>query len=416
MDKEFQKATAELGLVMTGGGARGAYQAGVLKRIGQIPAIRRHDNPFKIIAAASAGAVNGTALAVGSHDFSFCTRWIAKLWANLTTRDIYRSDLKFIVPRLGRMVKDIALGNVGKNIESLSLLDSTPLKKFLNKHLYCQSIPRRIEGGHLRALAIAATNYTSGKTYTFIQGESGHQTWVKSRRIALSTQIDVQHVCASAAIPVVFQPVKISTSMGTDFFGDGCLRMPNPLSPAIRLGAERILAIGVRGKKSTPEEVPIGETNSVPVGDLYPPPLAQILGVTLNAIFLDYLDSDVEHLERLNHFVDNQQGTFKGKEPIRSLRALAISPSQDLGEIASTMNNLMPTPVRMVLGGLGHETASSDLMSYLLFHSEYTNALIDLGMKDAGAQIDAIEDFIFRGHLKNSQKEGPESPNKITAS
>jgi len=229
-----------LGLVMTGGGARGAYQAGVLKRIGEIKRVQSQGNPFPIIGGTSAGAINGSALATGSDDFSRVTKVVAELWANLTPSDIFRCDVLTQAHNSLTWIIDLSFGGVLGGGHAHSLLDATPLRRFLSKHLDCNRIQDNIKRGHLYALAISATNYTSGKSYLFIQGAKGHPMWNRSRRVTLATKITVDHICASAAIPLVFPPVKLETPRGTAFFGDGCVRLQQPLSPIIRLGAERV--------------------------------------------------------------------------------------------------------------------------------------------------------------------------------
>src|SRR5450755_655506 len=266
-----------LGLVMTGGGARGAYQAGVLKRIGEIKSVQAHGNPFPIIGGSSAGAVNGCGLAVGCDDFSLATRVLAKLWAELRPSDIFRCDAFSQARNSITWILDLSFGAVLGGGNARSLLDASPLRHFLNSHLDCDRIQSNIKRGHLYALAISATNYNSGKSYLFIQGMKGHPMWNRSRRVTLATRITVDHVCASAAIPLVFQPVRLKTARGTAFFGDGCVRLQQPLSPVIRLGAQKILAIGVRCENLDRAEDSL---------DWEGPSLSQIMGVILNVMFL----------------------------------------------------------------------------------------------------------------------------------
>src|ERR1017187_9638110 len=279
-----------LGLVMTGGGARGAYQAGVLKRSGEIKRVQTHGNPLPIIGGASAGAINGSALAAGSDDFALVTKVTARLWSGLRPSDIFRSDVLSQTRNSLTWILDLSFGGVLGGGHAHSLLDATPLRHFLSTHLNCDRIQNNIKRGHLYALAISATNYNSGKSYLFIQGMKGHPMWNRSRRVTLATRITVDHICASAAIPLIFQPVRLKTARGTAFFGDGCVRLFQPLSPIIRLGAKRVFAIGVRCEKLEHQEER---------SDPRDPSLAQVLGLVLNVMFLDHLATDVEHLERL---------------------------------------------------------------------------------------------------------------------
>ena len=379
-----------LGLVMTGGGARGAYQAGVLKRIGEIRRIQEEGNPFPIIGGSSAGAVNGCSLAVGCDEFSIVTKILANLWAELRPSDIFRCDVFAQARNSMTWILDLSFGAVLGGGNARSFLDATPLRQFLAAHLDTSRIQDNIRRGYLYALAISATNYNSGKSYLFIQGMKGHPMWNRSRRVTLATKITTDHICASAAIPLVFQPVRLRTAKGTAFFGDGCLRLQQPLSPVIRLGAERVFGIGVRGESLEHTEEAAKDAE---------PSLAQVMGVLFNVMFLDHLASDVEHLNRLNELLRDGQITQSGKEGCEKMRPLAtmlVTPSVDLSELARQHQKDMPYLIQYFVNGLGRDAdACSDLMSYLLFTPKYTRALLDIGYKDASARIDEIEDFIF---------------------
>jgi NTE family protein len=379
-----------LGLAMTGGGARGAYQAGVLKRIGEIKRVQTQGNPFPIIGGASAGAVNGAAIAVGSDDFAAATSVVAQLWADLKPSDVFRCDLLAQTRNSLTWILDLSFGAVLGGGNARSLLDATPLRHYLGTHLDCSRIQDNIKRGHLYALAISATNYSSGKSYLFIQGAKGHPMWNRSRRVTLATRITVDHVCASAAIPVVFQPVKLKTARGTAFFGDGCLRLQQPLSPLIRLGADRIFAIGVRGETVEHQE---------DADDERAPSLAEVAGLLCNVMFLDHLAADIEHLERLNRLLASnhlRSSGANGYEKMRPLRFLHIAPSVDLSDLAGQHRKDMPYLIQYFVNSLGRDAAScSDLMSYLLFTPQYTKALLDVGYRDADERIDEIEGFLY---------------------
>jgi len=375
---------------MTGGGARGAYQAGVLKRIGEIKRVQTQGNPFPIIGGASAGAVNGAAIAVGSDDFAAATSVVAQLWADLKPSDVFRCDLLAQTRNSLTWILDLSFGAVLGGGNARSLLDATPLRHYLGTHLDCSRIQDNIKRGHLYALAISATNYSSGKSYLFIQGAKGHPMWNRSRRVTLATRITVDHVCASAAIPVVFQPVKLKTARGTAFFGDGCLRLQQPLSPLIRLGADRIFAIGVRGETVEHQE---------DADDERAPSLAEVAGLLCNVMFLDHLAADIEHLERLNRLLASnhlRSSGANGYEKMRPLRFLHIAPSVDLSDLAGQHRKDMPYLIQYFVNSLGRDAAScSDLMSYLLFTPQYTKALLDVGYHDADERIDEIEGFLY---------------------
>ena len=379
-----------LGLVMTGGGARGAYQAGVLKRIGEIKRVQTHGNPFPIIGGASAGAINGSALAAGSDDFALVTKVTARLWSGLRPSDIFRSDVLSQTRNSLTWILDLSFGGVLGGGHAHSLLDATPLRHFLSTHLNCDRIQNNIKRGHLYALAISATNYNSGKSYLFIQGMKGHPMWNRSRRVTLATRITVDHICASAAIPLIFQPVRLKTPQGTAFFGDGCVRLQQPLSPIIRLGAEKIFAIGVRCDNLERQAEPMDQRD---------PSLAQVMGVLFNVMFLDHLATDIEHLERLNQLLGSgqvSQSGIEGCEKMRPLASLLITPSVDLSQLAEQHQRDMPYLIQYFVNSLGRDAAScADLMSYLLFTSAYTSALTEIGYNDASQRIDEIESFLY---------------------
>ena len=379
-----------LGLVMTGGGARGAYQAGVLKRIGEIKRVQAQGNPFPIIGGASAGAINGSALAAGSDDFALVTKVIAQLWSSLRPSDIFHCDVFSQARNSLTWMLDLSFGAFLGGGNAHSLLDATPLRGFLKKHLDCDRIQDNIRRGYLYALAISATNYNSGKSYLFIQGRKGHPMWNRSRRVTLATKITVDHICASAAIPLIFQPVRLRTARGTAFFGDGCVRLQQPLSPVIRLGARKILAIGVRGQSLEHQE----ESS-----DQRDPSLSQVMGVLFNVMFLDHLATDIEHLERLNELLNSghiSQVGDEGCERMRSLTTCLVTPSVDLSQLAQQHQKDMPYLIQYFVSSLGRDAAScADLMSYLLFTPRYTNDLIEIGYHDASERIDEIENFLF---------------------
>jgi len=384
-----------VGLVMTGGGARGAYQVGVLKRIGELKHVRTHGNPFPIIGGASAGAINGAALATGCDDFASATQTLAEVWATLNPSDIFHCGLLSQAHTSITWILDLSFGAVLGGGNARSLLDATPLRHFLNNHLECDRIQENIKRGHLYALAICATNYSSGKSYLFIQGMKGHPMWNRIRLVTVATKITVDHVCASCAIPLVFQPVKLTIRRGSAFFGDGCARLQQPLSPVIRLGAERVFAIGVRcGNKESQEET----------ADERNPSLAQVLGVLLNVMFLDHLATDLEHLERLNQLLNDGHITqlgIAGGQKIRPLRTFIITPSVNLSDLAEQHQKDMPSLIHYFVSSLGRDAAScADLMSYLLFTPSYTRDLIEIGYHDASERIEEIEDFLY------SSKEG----------
>jgi NTE family protein len=395
-----------LGLVLTAGGARGAYQAGVLKRIGEIPALRGQPSPFRIVAGASAGAINGAMVSALAGDIHEATTALAGVWGRLEVRDVFRPDLPAFLMTGLRLLADLGLGGLLGGGRVQSMLDTSPLPAFLGRALPLEGIGDSIRRGHLYALAVTATSYHSGRSFTFIQGRAGHPLWLKSRRVTLPVQMTLEHICASAAIPIVFPPVRLMCEGRPLWFGDGGLRLVNPLSPAIRLGATRVFAVGVRSHSaaaslSRAEQLQGAESEP----SVLRPPLAQICGVFLNAIFLDHLDADLDHLRRMNELIAAYGGEVAAsaagvQEPMRMVAPLVVSPSHDLAIVAKAMSHRMPGVVRYILEGLGTPDAqSADLMSYLLFDRAYTRALVDIGYQDAGARIDEIEAFVRGGEV-----------------
>jgi NTE family protein len=304
-----------------------------------------------------------------------------------------------------RWMWDLSVGSLFGGGSAHSVFDTTPLYKSLEAGLRLEGIEGAIARGELFAAAVSATSYHSGRSFTFVQGRAGHPVWTRARRVTIPTYLKPEHVSASAAIPILFRPVRVRTSAtGESYFGDGALRLVNPLSPAIRLGATKVLAIGVRCS-SAAAALQMAETGSAHTVEPMEPPIAQIVGVFLNALFLDHLDSDVDHLLRMNELVSaghfssstaNSSSTGNEASALRVVRPLVISPSSDLALVAAAFAHRMPRAIRYVMDGLGTPDAqSADLMSYLLFDSSFTRALLDIGYQDATARIDEIEEFLF---------------------
>jgi NTE family protein len=392
-----------LGLVLTAGGARGAYQAGVLKRIAELPAFRDRPCPFPIVTGASAGAINGALLAAESASFHDASRRLAELWQGLRVDQVFRADPMSLAGGALGVARDVLLGGLLGRTVTQGFFDASPLRAHLARELPLGRIQDGIREGHLYAVAITATSYHSGRSFTFVQGRPGHPVWRKSRRVVLPVVLTMDHVCASAAIPIVFPPVRVRTAAGNFYFGDGGLRLVAPFSPAIRLGATHVLAIGIRSRRAAEavqeEEVAAVEEAGTAGSRLACPPLAQICGVFLNAIFLDHLDTDVDHLQRMNELIVAYRGdadrAVSVSEPMRLVSPLVVSPSEDLALVAQRFVHRMPRVVRYLMDGLGTPDAqSADLMSYLLFDGVYTRTLIDIGYRDAAARIDEIEEFL----------------------
>jgi NTE family protein len=386
-----------LGLVLTAGGARGAYQAGVLKRISEQPALRDRPSPFAIIAGASAGAINGALLAAGSERFAAAANATADVWSNLRFEQVIRTDLAALAWRGAALARDFVLGPLFGSTITHGLFDTSPLAALIEAAFPPRGIAGAIRRGDVYAVALSATSYHSGRSYTFVQGRAGHPIWTKSRRVVLPVTLTHQHILASSAIPIVFPPVQITSAGGELWFGDGGLRLVAPMSPAIRLGSTHVIAVGVRSSRAA-DTLAMEEAGTA-LGlsrSLLPPPLSQVCGVFMNAIFLDHLDADLEHLQRMNQLVAAQgPQPPTTAEPMRPIFPLVVSPSEDVALVAQRFAHRMPRLLRFVLDGLGTPDAqSADLASYLLFDSSYTRALVDLGYRDAAARVDEIEALI----------------------
>lgn len=377
-----------------------------MKRISELPAFVDQAAPFSIITGASAGAINGAAIASQHDNFGAASKLLVKLWSSLQANNVYRTDALAMMKNAASMALDFGLGGLVGAGRVQSLVDSSPLYEFLQQNLKLDGIRRAVKEGGLYALGITATGYHTGRAFTFVEGKPGHPLWSKSRRVALPAEITLPHVLASAAIPIVFPPVELPAGAASAYFGDGAMRLVTPLSPAIRLGANRLLAVGVRCQESANSLLRSEWSQDADFApNLKRPPLSQICGTLMNAIFLDHLDSDLDHLKRMNSFVTEHEKltslvdlvdeSDSDHEPMRIVTPLVISPSADIAIIAKTLQHRMPKTIRYMMDGLGTPDAqSADLTSFLLFDTEFTRELIQLGYRDAAQRIDEIEAFL----------------------
>lgn len=370
-----------IALVLSGGGARGAYQAGVLRRVAEI----RPDLPFPILAGSSAGSVNVTYVASRADRFAAAADSLAQLWAELTVERIYRADAVSL-SRIGlRWLRDLAGGGLITRTRARSLLDTAPLEQLLREQVEFQNIQPLIERGSVHAISVTATSYTTGQAVSFVQGASGLRAWGRERRTAVLTQLGPEHVLASCAIPFIFPAARV----GDAHYGDGNVRMRNPFSPAAKLGASRIFAVSTRCPGVAPEPLP-GIAG-------YPPP-AQVAGVLLSAVLIDSFEDDAAQLARINLLLKGADPAASRKPEttgLRPIELLVIAPSRDLGRLAMDYQRRFPPFVRWLLRGIGiRESQSADLVSYLLFDRTYTQALLELGYEDATAHASEIERFL----------------------
>jgi NTE family protein len=371
-------------LILPGAGARGAYQVGVLKALaGLLP--ERAPNPFSVICGTSAGAINAAVLAGRAANFERAVADMEEVWGNFSANQVYRSDNWTMVKTSLHWLAAAMLGGLGVRNPS-SLLDNAPLRDLLAQNVRFDGIRRAIDQGHLDAVAVTASAYATSRSVTFFEGRPELASWTRIRRIGRATRLTIDHLMASAAVPFVFPPVQI----GGEFYGDGSMRHRAPLSPAIHLGADRMLIVGVRDERPDAEP-PAGATPA-------PPTFAHLGGYMLDTLFMDGLYTDLERLSRTNRILE-QLGdrTLTGNlAALRPLHTLVIVPRQDLRSVAAQYMSELPRGVRLLLRGLGAGARSGmQLVSYLLFESGFTRALIDMGYRDAMEMEDELRAFVF---------------------
>ncbi|MCS6944105.1 MAG: patatin-like phospholipase family protein [Sutterellaceae bacterium] len=395
--------TTPAGLILLGGGARAAYQVGVLKAIAAIlrdvrrgldPSIARGHNPFQILVGTSAGAINAAALACRADNFQEAVAQLVHVWENFHAAQVYRADVLGVVRTGARWLTLLSLGWMLRRslrLRPRSLLDNTPLVALLQAMIDFGRLQRALEHGHLRALAVTASSYTSGRHVTFYHALNDYQLPAKLQRMAVHTPLSLDHLLASAAIPFVFPavrlPVRVGGSESAEYFGDGAMRQVAPISPAIYLGAERVLVIGA-GQLGQPGVLAGVDPRAYPS-------LAQIAGHALSSIFLDALATDIERLEKMNRIAAMLSPAQQRALNLRPVESLVIAPSQRLDALAIDYLGALPTPVRALLEVLGaHRGSGASLASYLLFESAYTRVLIDLGYADTLARADDVVYFL----------------------
>jgi NTE family protein len=370
--------------MLPGAGARGAYQVGVLKALARILP-ERAPSPFSVICGTSAGAINAAVLAGRAANFERAVADMEQVWGNFSADQVYRSDNWTMAKTSLHWLAAATFGGLGVRNPS-SLLDNSPLRELLTQNVRFDGIRRAIEQGHLDAVAVTASAYATARSVTFFEGRPELAAWTRIRRIGRATRLNIDHLMASAAVPFVFPPVQI----GGEFYGDGSMRHRAPLSPAIHLGADRMLVVGVRDERPD-DEPPEGSTPE-------PPTFAHLGGYMLDTLFMDGLYTDLERLSRTNRILEQLgnaklTGTLAG---LRPLHTLVIVPRQDLRSVAREHVRELPRGVRLLLRGLGASSNSGlQLVSYLLFESGFTRALIDMGYRDAMEMEDELRAFVF---------------------
>jgi len=366
-------------LVLSGGGARGAYQAGVLAGLVDAGFVDR----FDVLVGSSAGAINAAVLASRADDLVAGAARLEAVWRGICATDVYRTDFGSLGRTGVRWAWDLTLGGATRRVQAKSLLDTAPLRTFLRREIQFGRIDANLLAGRLDALAVVATDLHSANGVVFLQGAGGVPDWTRRRWRIERTNVRVEHLMASSAIPIFFPPVEI----GGAWFGDGSVRNTAPLRPAINLGADRIVAIGVSGPP--PPAPPAAEPRPAPT-------IAQIAGVLLDAVMLDALEGDVEHSERVNRSL-LQCPTGHPTEPFRPVDVLWLRPSELVRQLAGELAHRIPPIVRYLMRGLGPDAAITELASYLLFDPVFCGRLVDLGRADVAAERERIARFFASG-------------------
>jgi NTE family protein len=377
--RETEPTTGEeLAIVLTGGGARAAYQVGVLRALGRhLPELR-----FPIVTGVSAGGVNATFLAAHPGPLPAAGDQLADIWRGLTVEDIFRVDLPSLSRNLVRWATHLVAGGSSAAPEVHGLVDTTPFHATLARSAATVDgeiigIARNVERGLLKALALTTLNYSTGQSVTWVQGQSS--LWTDRQRREIPTRVTVEHMMASAALPIFFPAVRL----GDSWHGDGGVRLSAPLSPALRLGATRILAV-------SPQHRPAEGDRPRATGY---PPLAQILAELLNSIFLDVLEQDVDRLKQTNQLLAKLPPTERGG--LRPVDIRVIRPSEDLGALAAAYEPHLPRAFRYLTRSLGtRETSNSDFLSYLMFQPDYLEHLMAIGERDAEARLPEVRRLV----------------------
>ena len=347
-------------------------------------------SPFSIMTGVSAGAINATYLMSRADQFSSAAKGLWDLWMNLSSERIYRTDAGSVAALGSKWLGTVGMGGAFGQKKANHLLNTQPLRELLQDELHLDRLPQYFKSGILKGVSVSVTNYLTGTAVSFYDGDEKTVPWVRSTRIGVRVPLTTEHVMASSAIPLFFPPVKIDGAL----YGDGCIRLNSPLSPAIHLGADKIIAVGIRYVRSVEQTLELNQT--LKREELS---IAEIGGVLLNAVFLDSLENDAERVERINQTLSLFTEEQRKAHPLhlRSIPLLMLRPSQDLGQLAQGTLKEFPTIIRFLLRGVGaKEDKGWDMLSYLAFEKAYTSQLIELGYHDTIRKKDAILEFMAK--------------------
>lgn len=373
----------DYGLVLSGGGARGAYQVGVIRALSTLLEEWKIENPFSVYSGVSAGAISSSYLASQCDDFTQASKGLVDLWSHLTSDQIFKTDA-LSLGKIGlQWMGELSFGSLANNAgNARALLDTSPLRKLIEDNMDFSKLARNLENNKLKALALTALDYRDSTAVTFVQGKSDLRDWQKPRKVSEKTILKPEHIMASSAIPLLFPPVQVDSR----FFGDGCVRNTHPCSPTIYLGAQKLVIIGVRSQNLTAYDAHV-------MFDKKPPSTGRVLNVLLNSILLDGVDLDVERMKKVNDMVNWVPQEQRATVPYKKVEYVWICPSMDIGQVAARKSKYLPKLIRFLLKNLGTIEEASEIVSYLLFEREFTTELIEMGFEDGMKAKDQIKEL-----------------------